>query len=445
MIFKQKVKILQKVKNFYINSRDFNGIPLADLYKFSGLTENVFKDHLIELIKERSVDLIYEGEIPNPHIKLFPAPPIEKQLEKLESIKIDEELADQDKEEIMTGHEHVKIKIVFDTIGCCVYPTPEYLKTTVDWTQYVNRPFSLRLAMGEWQLRPYFFELGILAIYRNDPRYRYHTDDITGSLSAISEDLLNSSDQIFIEHFGFGFDDKGNRAVAVLLADLSKLTPQHQQIWNAKVLGGYHKFKLHPDFRRSILSYFYDGDSIFCAFIEEIKIINQMALKIKQKPLFKKTFERHDKPDNFGFLLLPTQREFEQFALTLDRMLFDNINGLFFDDLIDETDLRKDEKLERISSFRKMEIWINKAIKFPDPKPKDEMFKTIRKIRGLRSKPAHTYIENQWNNNFFSDQKDLIKEAYGAIRTLRLILANNPKVIGIDIPEWLQNGKIRTF
>ncbi len=445
MIYEQKTKIAGKVGNFYLTSRDFNGIPLADLYKSTKLTELEFKDILRELVKDRSIDLIYEGDIPNPHIKPFPAPAIEKQLEKLESIEIDKELTSQEKEARSMGDGPIKIRLVFDIIGCCVYPTPEFLRATVDWKQYIGRPFTLRLAMGEWQLRPYFFELGILAIYRNDPRYRYHTDDITGSLSAISEDQLNPSDQVFIKHFGFGFDEKGNRSVAVLLADLSNLTPQHQQIWNAKVLGGYYRFKLHPDFRKSILGHFYDGDSIFSAFIEEIKIINLMATNIKGKPLFNNTFERYEKPDNFGFLLLPTQREFEQFALTLDRMLFDNINHSFFDGLIEETDLNEKESLEKISSFRKMEIWINKAIKFPDPKPKDEMFAIIRKIRGLRSKPAHTYVENEWNNKFFSSQKELMKEAYKAIRTLRLILANNPKSKEVEIPEWLQSGQIRTF
>lgn len=435
--------LVEKVLDFYLNSRDFNGIPLGDLYKYSGLAEEDFKTQLLSSIKSRKVDLIYEE--PNPHIKPFPAPLVEKQTEKLSSLKLDEEIESIEKSAEVFGSGEVKIRFAVDTIGCCVYPTPEYLRATIDWTRYVNRPFTLRLAMGEWQLRPYFFELGVLAIYRNDPRYRYHTDDITGSLNPTSEDELNPSDQIFIQHFGFGFDDKGNRSVAVLLTDLSKLTPQHQQIWNAKVLSGYYRFKLHPDFRKSILGHFYDGDSVFSAFIEEIKIINQMAMNIKGKPLFNKTFERDEKPDNFGFLILPTQREFEQFALTLDRMLFDNVNSSFFDGLIEKEDLKEKEDLDKISSFRKMEVWINKVIKFPDPRPKDDMFKTIRKIRGLRSKPAHTYIENEWNNKFFSDQKELIKEAYRAIRTLRLILANNPKSRDVEIPDWLQSGQIRTF
>lgn len=436
--------IVQIVTDFYISSRDFNGIPLADLFTKTGLSEEQFKEKILAAVKSREVDLIYEGDIPNPHIKPFPAPKVEEQVAKLASIKIVESLQTADAESQTFGEGEIKIRFAVDNIGCCVYPTPEHLKKVVDWRQYASRPFTLRLAMGEWQLRPYFFELGILAIYRNDPRYRYHTDDITGSFSAVSEEL-NPSDQVFVKHFGFGFDEQHNRVVAILLADLSKLTPQHQQIWKAKMLGGFHRFKLHPDFRRSILGHFYEGDSVFSAFVEELRIINEMSTNIMGVPLFRKTYQHYEKPENFCFLLLPTQREFEQFAQTLDRMLSDNIDEEFFKDVITQADLGPDEKLADIKSIRKLEIWLNKTVRFPDPKPKDEMLKTFRAIRRLRSKPAHTYVENEWGAKFLDEQKELIKKAYRAVRTLRLILANNRANRTVEVPDWLQNGEIRSF
>ena len=78
--------ILNEVTKFYLNSRDFNGISIEDLYKKSSLSEDNFKKDIIALINDRKIDLIYEGDIPNPHIKPFPAPTIEKQLEKLNQI-----------------------------------------------------------------------------------------------------------------------------------------------------------------------------------------------------------------------------------------------------------------------------------------------------------------------------------------------------------------------
>src|SRR3989344_2731717 len=365
-----KENILNEITSFYLNSRDFNGISIEDLYKKSSLLEDKFKEEITALIKNRKIDLIYEGDIPNPHIKPFPAPAIEKQIGKLHQFQIDDHIKQSEVGAETFGEGDIKIKFV-QGIGCCVYPAPDHLKDIVDWKKYISRPFTLRLAMGEWQLRPYFFELGILAIYRNDPRYKYRTDDITGSIIYVDEKLLNPSDQIFIEHFGFGFGDSGIRAVAVLLTDLAKLTPEHQQIWKAKMLGGYYKYRLHPEFRRSILGDFYEKESIFSAFLKELEIIKEMSEKISGISLINKTFE------------------------------------------------------------------------YSDHGPKDEMFKTFREIRGLRSKPAHSHFKNEWNLRFYEDQKKLIKQAYTAIRTLRLILANHRNTKSVEVPDWLFKGEIR--
>jgi len=441
-----KENILNEITSFYLNSRDFNGISIEDLYKKSSLLEDKFKEEITALIKNRKIDLIYEGDIPNPHIKPFPAPAIEKQIGKLHQFQIDDHIKQSEVGAETFGEGDIKIKFV-QGIGCCVYPAPDHLKDIVDWKKYISRPFTLRLAMGEWQLRPYFFELGILAIYRNDPRYKYRTDDITGSIIYVDEKLLNPSDQIFIKHFGFGFGDSGIRAVAILLTDLAKLTPEHQQIWKAKMLGGYYKYRLHPEFRRSILGDFYEKESIFSAFLKELEIIKEMSEKIGGISLINKTFEYDEKPENFGFLILPTLREYELFCHTLDRMMSDNLNKEFFKDKISESDLSDGETMEKIDNqlIRKLEIWINKTVRFSDHGPKDEMFKTFREIRGLRSKPAHSHFKNEWNLRFYEDQKKLIKQAYTAIRTLRLILANHRNTKSVEVPDWLFKGEIRTF
>ncbi len=438
--------ILNKITHFYLNSRAFNGISIEDLYKKSSLSEDKFKEKITALIKNRSIDLIYEGDIPNPHIKPFPAPTTEKQIEKLRQFQIDDHIKQSEANAETFGGGDIGIRFV-QGIGCCVYPAPDHLKNIVDWKKYVSRPFTLRLAMGEWQLRPYFFELGILAIYRNDPRYKYRTDDITGSIIYVDERLLNPSDQIFIEHFGFGFGDNGIRTVAVLLTDLVKLTPEHQQIWKAKMLGGYYKYRLHPEFRRSILGDFYEKESIFSAFLKELEIIKEMSEKISGIPLINKTFEYDEKPENFGFLILPTLREYELFCHTLDRMMSDNLNKEFFKDKISESDLSAGETMEKIDNqlIRKLEIWVNKAIRFSDHGPKDEIFKTFREIRGLRSKPAHFHFKNEWNLRFYEDQKKLMKRAYTTMRTLRLILANHRNAKSVEVPDWLFKGEIRTF
>ena len=62
----------------------------------------------------------------------------------------------------------------------CAYPSSQQLKKIVNTTAYSDRPFTLRLALGEPQLCYESFDLSILEFYRNDPRYYYQHDDISG-------------------------------------------------------------------------------------------------------------------------------------------------------------------------------------------------------------------------------------------------------------------------
>jgi hypothetical protein len=44
--------------------------------------------------------------------------------------------------------------------------------------------------------------------------------------------------------------------------------------------------------------------------------------------------------------------------------------------------------------------------------------------------------------SFIHRQRELIGKIYGAVRTLRLVLANHPAAKGVEIPEWLFKGGI---
>ncbi len=64
---------------------------------------------------------------------------------------------------------------------------------------------------------------------------------------------MPSTDKFLLETFGFSYDAELSRAVAVFLRYLSDLTPQHQQIWNTKLLQG--DFELHPDYSKISMGY----------------------------------------------------------------------------------------------------------------------------------------------------------------------------------------------
>ena len=71
---------------------------------------------------------------------------------------------------------------------------------------------------------------------------------------------------------------------------------------------------------------------------------------------------------------------------------------------------------------------------------------SLKKVRKKRQKPAHAIDENVFDQCYFKEQRELIIGAYSAIKILRLLLENHPKVeaANIEIPAYLRDGKIWT-
>lgn len=428
MVKSRERTLLEEVTDFYIQSRDFNGIPVWQIgtrHKKTDL-ENL-KTIFRSLIQQDKISLAFGDRHPNPHIKAFPDEPYEVQLEKLQNTDL--------------------------LANACVYPSASHLKTVVDVAQYQGKPFTLRLALGEPQLAFESFDLRVLEDYRNDPRYSYTTDDIQGSISVGDEyyesEEMQSSDQVLLQSFGFCYDSQPHRAVAVFLRYLSDLSPEHQQIWNARIAKG--DYELHPDYyKASILGSWELGVSIFDAFIEELHIINEMCKLMRRPPLFKQELEKGNKPRELSFLVRPTLRELNTFIHLLDKMLSDNLNKKFFGDDIPlerEETRKKDGKIivREKGTIQLLEEWLSVKVRVQEREPLDQMLETFREVRKLRQKPAHAINEDAFNQEYFQQQRALMIRAYGAVRTLRLLFTNHPRVRGYKVPEWLQTGKIWTY
>lgn len=411
-------ELLERVTKYYLESADFNGF---DIRNFNLSNEDI-KIPIIELVSDGLIYVNFGDIHPNPHIKAFKDELIEKQVEKIESK---------------------------DLNGACLYPTEKHLKAIVNPHDYSGKPFTLKLALGEAQLEFYPFDLSVLEIYRNDPRYSYETDDIHGSLSVHGEHYENGmkeSDQVFLQTFGFAFNENMDRSVAVYLRYLSDLSPEHQQIWNAKILDG--NFFIHPDYHKSTMGHWSDKESIFNAFVQEMHYINKMAELMGRPIFFKQEFLDDKKPRGFSFLIRPTLREYNSFVHLLDKMISENINPNFF---LNEVELKEynDTPDGRIitnkNSLRVLSEWLNQTIQFPDPRPKDEMVGIFKKIRSIRQKPAHAIEEDVFDQKYAKEQRNLVIESFKAVRNLRLIFTNHPNAGKCEIPEWLRKGEIRTF
>jgi hypothetical protein len=418
------INIVDLITEFYLASHDFNGIALPQLSQRCNCTKDELVDALGEPIRQRHVGIVF-GSDDNPHIQRTGFREPEDQIARL---------AD-------------------DFEWSCAYPRSTILSESVDAAQFNSEPYKLALALGEPQLAYRAFDLSVLEFYRNDPRYLYHANDMSGRICIADEHFqtgtVPESDEILLESFGFAYDDDMNRAVAVFLRYLRRLSPEHQQIWQAKQLpDGY---KLHPEyFNSSLRGAFPTHVSIHDAFLAELFVINCMAKEMGRKQLFRQDYGRYleGKPPKFSFLIRPTAGEFNSYVLLLDQLLSDNINVHFFaDDVEREKDVeRSDGKIEvqRKGTIQILDEWMRKYFTFSDPQPWDECIAGMKRVRKLRQKPAHAVNEDRFDQQYFKDQRELILAAYKSIRTIRLLLANHPDVIeaSIDVPSTLLEGKI---
>lgn len=420
-----KSKIVRQVIEKYLSSGDFNGLSYTSLHQSLNIDENTLLILLSELIEEDQIEIVYGDYHPNPHIKAFSGLDKSEQFSKLKN------------------HELLSY--------ACLYPHSSVLKNISQISiEYADRPYSKELALGAGQLDYRAFDLSILEIYRNDPRYHYDNNDISGRISVTTEhyqsESMPNSDKALLQTFGFCYNAVFDRAVAVYLRYLSDLTPEHQQIWKSKELVG--DYKLHPDYYlMSILGNWGTRISIFDAFIQEIDTINKMCETIRKPHLFRNAF-LGSRPREFAFLLRPTLTEFNSFVHLLDKMMSDNLNIDFFrgDISLEIEKERPDGKIviKPKGTIQLLEDWIRKYYRPSEPEILNEIFAAFRKVRSLRQKPAHAVKENEFNQQYFKDQRQLINKAYNAMRTIRLILANHPLVKSNppEIERLLFEGKI---
>lgn len=414
-------ELYEVVEDKYFSSGDFNGMPIYGLKGIFDINGDEFRAALRQAIEDEILTARFDG---NPHIRAFSKIPINKILESFGN-------ADY------PGH-------------ICLYPHEKKLVNSKKLEKYSEAPYELELARGAGQLDFRTFDLSVLEYYRNDPRYSYETDFIHGSISITDEYFESESvpehDQILLQTFGFAYDDDLNRYTAVFLRYLANLSPEHQKVWAAKEVNG--NVKLHPDYyASSILGSWGSRMSIFQAFVEELKVINEMSNLIGKPDLFKNCYS-DERPKEFGFLLRPTEAEFNSFMLLLDKMMSDNINKKFFENdvAVEIEEERDDGKIvvRPKGTIQILESWINKYFRPADSAPIEKMIATFKKVRKLRQKPAHKVNADSFDQEIFKKQRTIVVDVYDSVRTLRMMLANHPKVKAKppQINEQLFKGEI---
>jgi len=447
------------ITKFYLESHRFNGYPFVNLKQELGMNFHDAFNFVRENVNNGTLTVVFGDMHPNPHIKAFSDEPQKNIITKLNQHK------DKMCESFKGYSDNDSDNSIFSKIGNCVikfetgitvclYPTRLHLESIVNPDDYRDCPYTYEMALGAGQLEFRYFELTVLEFYRNDPRYYYWCDDINGRISIHDEyyhgDSMAEKDKVLLQTFGFAYNNDTHRAVTTLVYYISKLSPEHQQVWKNRELNSA-EYRPHPDYyRNSILGDWGEKIPVCTAFLMELKIINQMCVAMGKPALFRKDFDGDDKPRNFSFLVRPTHKEYYDFVGLLDKMMSDNINKKFFENDIscEDEETRPDGKtvVKPKGTIQLLEEWINKYYHPQDQKPMDDVFKAFRKVRKERQRPAHAIDDDRFDQKYFADQRQILKEAYGAVRTIRLVFANHSavKAANIDISQTLYEGKIWT-
>ncbi len=191
------------------------------------------------------------------------------------------------------------------------------------------------------------------------------------------------------------------------------------------------------------------GHSVFSAFIEEQRIVNEMSKLITGKHLFRETYESEKRPKEFTFFISPTLLNYESFISLLDKMISHNINKDFFTGEIERYEMKEISKdvVERKEkgTLKLLEEWLRKNYRLVNEEGYKLLFNPLKKVRSERQKPAHKISENYYDKILFKNQMDLLKEVYYSMNGLRCILQQHPLAENFEIPNWITNRNIKIY
>lgn len=420
-------RLLDAIANPFIESAKgdgFNGIVASALLPLQANPKKL-RLELSALVQDGQITGVFSRLSVNMHIKRLPDPPIETQLKLLS----DEPL---------------------DTF--CLYPTASVIQARVDLSAWQDRPFSTALLLSEPQLAFRAFDMGVLERYVADPRYIVHFFDYMGRMSITDNYFTDAQhperDKVSLQTFGLGFDDQRNPYAIVYLRYLGRLSAEHQQYWNSYLVGSDVRMS-EPYFRSSIEGEFWKNRSVRYAIAEEMRLIRSLTEAIWGRSLFRPPPEG-DVPIGLTSFLRPTTENFNRFVMALDKLLSESIDVKFFDGKVPlETEsLRPDGKIivQNKGSLTLLEEWLLQEITWNDPDAfREVVIHPLRKVRRLRQTPAHTFTKDIFSTEYHNARKQLLWDVFNSLSNIRATLAKHPRAYNIEIPDWLDGGRIDVF
>lgn len=400
--------LLQQVRMRFLDSREFNGLHLH------GAMVDEARSPGIELVRAGMVQVVTGADYMNIHIRPWPS-------------RRSQEDQEQDLESLTA-----------DDYGVCLYPTVEGMKGVRLPTRLTGRPYARAMARGKGTLELAYFEFAVLEQYRNDGRFRFDFGDAGASMGLTDEafdgDDVFERDHVGLSHIGFAYDLSGydskdsdspiERRVAVFYCDLITLTPEHQRRWETYQVPD-DGLEPHPIWWGSQMGRWPDSVGPFAHLFIELQNLNQLT----QLAFGEYMFRIEERPADFGWLLRPSQREWDEFVLQLDKLLSENLSSQFLDRVGAPT---TDDRGQRIGSLNRFHgFMLDHGVSAADAK---KVLAPLRSVRQARQKPAHALRSNLNDHSFIHKQINLMQETIGALTGIRGWLSTHPAC-----SEW-KNG-----
>jgi hypothetical protein len=286
------------------------------------------------------------------------------------------------------------------------------------------------MAKGRGTLELAYFGFDVLEQYRNDPRYHFQYSDFGVNMSigddAYLDDEEPDRDKVSLSHVGFAYDlskydaaDPNSpitRRVAVFYGDLASLTPEHQQRWNSYQIpaDGLHP---HPVWWSAQMGEWPDGIGPFEKLFSELKNINELWQRTWNELLFLHS----RRPTDFGWILRPSQREWDDFILQLDKLLSDNMRH---DALTAASAPRENPSGEYLGSLNRLAAFMEDKRVSKDAI--GNILKPLRDVRSARQKPAHALRANIADKTFVHRQVYVLEDVNCSLAELRRWLSTHP-------------------
>ena len=366
-------------------------MPVASLaHRFDASFESI-APYLANLIEKEEASILYGDLHPNPYIRALPDEPIEDQLSKLDSQKLE---------------------------YACIYPQSKHLRRVVNQKQFEDSPYTLKIALGEPQYSFEFFDPALLDVYLQNSHCRV-IHDIQSTLSSPGSTIRFTRAAV-----GSSYGIQFTNLLSANLQQLSLLSPTEQQYWHSMALPG--PCTIHPSVMRTLIEgNFRDRVSIFEGLLAELHAVNSLCKSMQLPDIFLTCRKNNQVIKNFGFLPSPTLDSFHQFFLHFQILLLQNMNPAFLKAIekppYRTIQFRRKRKLERPSktNLEHVSEWLNATCLLPNDNALARLASLIKKTRHELYERMYYSSKEIADHTLMHLQRKLMWYAYHALKLIR--------------------------